>query len=283
MINYTDYLNENKFCIFICSDTNHRSHTHNYLELAYVLNGSAVHNCNRSSTLIHEGDYFIIDYNSSHSYQATTDSFELINCLFMPELIDPSLKNCKSLQPVISSCQIRFKNAFFTTDPSETIFKDEDGKIKALLMTILEEFQEQARGYQQIIHSKIIELLVTTMRKIYSGPQLNQKSDDMGRIMQYINSEYTNDITLKDICQKFNYSLSYMSMKFKKAIGMTYIEYLQKIRIERSMFLLINTDMSVEEITQAVGYHDIKSFYAIFKKISNTTPAKFRKNYYSDK
>ena len=279
-MNYADYLSENKFYIFICPSTQRQSHTHNYLELVYVLKGSAIHNWNQTSTQIREGDFFIIDYDSLHSYKATTDSFELINCLFMPEFIDPTLKNCGSLQTVISNYQIHFKNVFFTANPSANIFRDDDGKIKTLLLAMLEEFHEQAPGYQQIIHSRIIELLVMTMRKIYLDHQSDQREGDMDRIIKYINANYMNDITLKNICRRFNYSFSYMSMKFKKTLGMTYTEYLQKIRVEQSMRLLVSTDISVDEIERVVGYRDLKAFYTVFKRFANTTPAKFRKNYY---
>jgi len=279
---YDNYLKENKFYIFICPAKERRSHTHNYLELAYVLKGSAIHSRNQTDTLVREGDYFIIDYDSLHSYKAVTDQFQLINCLFLPEFIDPALINCRSLKAVISNYQIHFKNAFFTANPSSNTFCDEEGKIRALLLAILEEFQVHAPGYQQIIHARMIELLVTTMRKIYLDHQLDLHESNMDSVIQYIGAEYMNEITLKDICKKFNYSLPYMSMKFKKTLGMTYVEYLQKSRIEQSMRLLVHTDMTVDEIAWAVGYRDIKSFYTVFKRFANTTPAKFRKNYYSE-
>ena len=281
-MNYADYLNENKFYIFICPATKRQSHTHSYLELAYVLKGSAIHSWNQADTHIHEGDYFIIDYDSQHSYKATTDQFELINCLFMPEFIDPALKNCRSLQTVISSYQIHFKNAFLTANPSANTFRDDDGKIKALLLAILDEFHRQDPGYQQIIHARIIEILVMTMRKIYLDHQADPSESSLDPILRYISTEYRHDITLKDICRKFNYSLSHMSMKFKKTIGMTYMAYLQKTRVEQSMRLLVHTDLPVDEIALSVGYRDIKAFYTVFRRFANTTPAKFRKKYYLD-
>ena len=282
MVNYADLLNENKFYTFISPATSRQSHTHNYLELAYVHKGSAIHTWNQTETLIREGDYFIIDYDSLHSYRATTDRFELINFLFMPEFIDPALKNCRSLQTVISNYQIHFKNAFFTANPCANTFRDDSGKVGALLLAILEEFREQAPGYQQIIHARIIEILVTTMRKIYADHQSDLHESNLDPIIQYIHSEYMTEITLKGICQTFNYSLPYMSLKFKNTLGMTYMEYLQKTRIEQSMRLLINTDLSVAEIARKVGYHDIKAFYTVFKRFANTSPAKFRKHYYLD-
>ena len=249
------------------------------MEFAYVLKGEAIHNWNQTGTVIGEGDYFVIDYDSQHSYQAVTEEFELINCLFMPELIDPALKNCRSLQTVLSSYQIHFQDTLFTASPSAGVFHDDDGTIKTLLTTMLREFEQQQPGHLQIIRSKIIELLVITMRKICLDRQTASEDRDIDRLLKYIDTEFRSDITLKEICRRFNYSFSYMSLKFKKALGMTYMEYLQKIRVEQSMRLLACTDKSVAEIAQAVGYRDIKSFYTVFKRFANTTPAKFRQHY----
>lgn len=272
-------MKENKFYIFICPRLERRSHTHAFLELAYVLKGSAIHNRNQTETVIREGDYFVIDYDSQHSYSATTESFQLINCLFMPELIDSALKNCRSFRSVVSNYQIHFSDALLTCNPSATTFHDEDGSVKSLLLSMLEEFEKQSPGWLQIIRASIISLLVVTMRKICMNPSLDMPENDIEHLIRYINTEYASDITLKELCKKYNYAFTYISYKFKKTMGMTYMEYLQKIRVEQSMRLLIHTDKSVSEISQAVGYHDIKSFYAVFKRISGTTPAKFRQSY----
>lgn len=249
------------------------------MELAYVLKGSAIHHRNQTRTVIREGDYFVVDYESRHAYEATTDSFELINCLFMPELIDPALKDCRSLQTVVSSYQLLFQNAFFTENPSTNTFRDEDGTVRGLLLAMLEEFQTQAPGYLQIIRAKIIELLVVTMRKIYRDPRPGITDSQLDRVLTCIHTEYMQDLTLQQICRQCGYSFPYMSMKFKKTLSMTYTHYLQKIRVEQSMRLLVSTDKPVGEIAQAVGYRDIKAFYAAFRRFANTTPAKFRKQY----
>jgi len=278
-VDFKSSLKEKKFSIFICPSRARDAHSHNFLELAYVLQGEAVHNWDDRSMHIREGDYFVIDYQSRHSYAAKTEEFRLINCLFVPELIDPSLTNCRSLQTLICNYQIHFRHGFFTANPAGNIYQDSDGKIRALLLSVLEEFNGEMPGYLQMIRSRIIEILILTMRKIYLAPALEPNDSSMEQILRYIGAEYMNDITLKDICRRFNYSFSYMSQKFKKVFGMTYVAYLQKTRIEQSMRLLAHTDEPVGDIAQAVGYRDIKSFYTAFRNVSNTTPVRFRKQF----
>ena len=273
------FLKENKFSIYVCPNTRIHLHEHNYLELGYVIKGEAIHSWGDDSVLIKTGDYFVVDYNCQHSYVARTEEFELINCIFLPEFIDPALTPCRSFLEVISNYQIHFNSELFIENPSIKIYKDEDGKIKKLLTSLLDEFTLRSPGYMQIIRSMVIELLILTMRKIYFDPNHGIGDSFSDRVLRYLRSHYMNDITLSDVSKNLNYSPSYLSMKFKKELGISFSKDLQKARIEQSMRLLAHTDKPIDEIAAEVGYRDIKTFYTLFKSFSNSSPAKFRKSH----
>lgn len=277
-MNYHNDLKEKKFSIFVLPQKMAKTHTHNFLELVYVLKGDAIHKWDKTEFKIKEGDFFVINFNSEHSYISTSEEFQIINCLFLPEFIDPTLRSCNSFQAVISSYQIHFKTEFFTANPSMYVFQDNNHTIKDQLLAILSEFNCEAPGYMHIIRSKLVEILVMTMRKIYLAPALESNNNEMSNIIKYLNLEYMNNITLQQVCELFNYSYSHLSLKFKKELGMSFTEYMQKLKIEHSMRLLVHTDKSISEIIDTIGYKDIKSFYTLFKRIANTTPASFRKN-----
>ncbi|MBE7043722.1 MAG: helix-turn-helix transcriptional regulator [Ruminococcaceae bacterium] len=82
---------------------------------------------------------------------------------------------------------------------------------------------------------------------------------------------------MSQLAKEMNYSLPYLSRHFKEETGMTFSEYVQKVRIEESCRLLANTKKSVIEISQLVGYSDVKFFNQLFKKYKNMTPRSFRK------
>lgn len=63
---------------------------------------------------------------------------------------------------------------------------------------------------------------------------------------------------------------------FKSVTGTTVISYLQALRIEKACHMLKQTDKTVIEIAEAVGYSDIKYFYSIFKKITGKLSKNFR-------
>lgn len=62
------------------------------------------------------GDYFIIDYGSRHSYRECRD-FTLINCLFLPEMIDDTLADCRSFEEVLRVSLIRYYNGASGSPP----------------------------------------------------------------------------------------------------------------------------------------------------------------------
>lgn len=275
-MSYQATLNKLGFYIFAYSEPHTNTHSHDFLELVYITSGKAKHVRDKCEQVVQKGDYLVIDYRSEHSYMALTDDFAIINCLFLPELIDASLIHCKSFSTVISNYQIKFESKNFLTNPSSSIFKDDDGSILLLLENMIDEFLKSEPGFLQIIRSCLIELLVLTMRKIYITPAENEDNSIMNYVLEYIVKNYSEDITLEKLCRKFGYSLPYMSLKFKKHFGITYANFLQKVRIEQSIRALANTKDSVESIARSVGYNDIKSFYAVFKKHTGTTPIDFR-------
>jgi len=73
------------------------------------------------------------------------------------------------------------------------------------------------------------------------------------------------------------YSTPYMSKRFKQETGVTFSEYLKKVRIDASRRLLINTNKSVAEISELVGYVDTTFFHNTFRDIVGCTPLEYRK------
>lgn len=96
---------------------------------------------------------------------------------------------------------------------------------------------------------------------------------------QYIQQHFHEAITLEDVCAATGFSVSYFSTMFKKETGEGFSKYLTRIRIEQAKYLLQDTEMSVAEIGEKVGYNDIKHFTTTFKKLTSLNPGQYRKLY----
>lgn len=98
------------------------------------------------------------------------------------------------------------------------------------------------------------------------------------KMLKYINENYKKHITMGSLSQKFSYSVSTLSHIFKKRSGMSINEYIKKMRIEESKWLLKQTNYSVTEISNILGFCNSAYFSSIFKNKCGISPQVYRKN-----
>ena len=99
-------------------------------------------------------------------------------------------------------------------------------------------------------------------------------------IHQYIETHYMEPLTVSSLAETYGLSPNYFSSVFKKKAGCNFITYLTKIRIEKSKQLLLETDLTVQQIAEKVGYYSNSFFIRTFKKQENITPLEYRKSKY---
>lgn len=97
-------------------------------------------------------------------------------------------------------------------------------------------------------------------------------------ILDYIRSNYNRDIPLSSVAGRFYFSQGHLSRIIKETLGLSYTEYVTRLRMERAMKLLRTTRISVSEIGAEVGYKDANYFSKVFKKATGQTPQGFRQN-----
>ena len=91
-------------------------HTHDFLEIIYIIEGRAIHNCKGKQTPITKGNYFLIDYNSEHQIVCKSRDFKVITCTFVPEFIDDSLWGCGGIIAVFKNYNIKTKHCQIKSD-----------------------------------------------------------------------------------------------------------------------------------------------------------------------
>lgn len=274
-----DRLAEEKFNIHICKASSAYPHSHAFFELAYVLSGSAIHWLDGEERVIRKGDYLIMDYDASHCYIKNEDEeFELINCLFLSEFIDKTLKERRNFNDIVNNYMIKLNNSVINISSANRILYDEDGYVGQLLQKCLQEYENKESGFLEIIRSKLIEIIILTMRKnANSNPVCSDPICDY--IVKYTSENFVQKNILKNISAEVNFSVSYLSRKFRENMGISFSEYLQKVRIDQSMCLLANTNKKIIEIAELCGYSDMKFFNSIFKKNTGMTPREFRQGF----
>lgn len=131
---------------------------------------------------------------------------------------------------------------------------------------------EEDTAIKQFAHhylQKVIDLLIMDdAADNESWPQ---------EVLDYINSEYQNGITLEDASRRVGFSTYYFSRLFKQKFEKSFIEYLTQLRIQKAKTLLSSPGVSVKNVCYSVGYSDPNYFARVFRRETGMSPSKYRK------
>jgi len=97
------------------------------------------------------------------------------------------------------------------------------------------------------------------------------------KILADIDKNYGQDLSLSALAERYFYTVPYMRKLFKQLTGMKFVDYITKKRVEKAKELLMQTDLSTDEISALVGYKDVKHFRIVFKKLESLSPSEFRR------
>ncbi|GMK41909.1 hypothetical protein PCCS19_49680 [Paenibacillus sp. CCS19] len=106
----------------------------------------------------------------------------------------------------------------------------------------------------------------------------HQTISALDRARRYIESRYTEELSLEEVADHVHLNSFYLSKVFKQYVGETFIDYLTSLRIKRAKQLIDEEALSLKEICFEVGYKDPNYFSRVFKKVTGVTPSDYRTN-----
>ena len=101
-------------------------------------------------------------------------------------------------------------------------------------------------------------------------------------VLDYVNKNYNEEIALETVCAMLSFAPSYFCRIFKSATGATFTEYLNFVRICRAEKLLNETELSILEISESVGFSSVSYFNRIFKRYRSCSPSCYRSALYAN-
>jgi len=134
-------------------------------------------------------------------------------------------------------------------------------------MLVLDSVRE-ARAYAK-------KYLIETLQEI-STVKTSRINSLLSIVMNYIEKNYSNEISLEEVAEVVKISPFYLSKLFKQETGENFIDYLTTIRIRKAKELLFNPMNSVKDVCYMVGYKDPNYFTRVFKKVCGQTPTEFK-------
>jgi len=100
--------------------------------------------------------------------------------------------------------------------------------------------------------------------------------NDFSLIFQHIQQNYKN-LTLNSLAEHFHYSEPHLSKLIKKCVGMNFTNLIANLRMADAEYYLVNTDLSIEKISEYVGYHSVEHFSRTFKRYYEKSPQQYKK------
>lgn len=141
-------------------------------------------------------------------------------------------------------------------------------------------------NYRQLVHEydSFRSMIESLIQIINASSETDREQTDPGnsyflKIIKYINTYYSQNISLKDVAKVVNLNPNYISQVFKKSAGTTFSHYLTNLRITQAEKLLTTTNFSINEISLQSGFNDYFYFSKVFKKCTGKTPSEYRNQY----
>jgi len=225
------------------------AHLHRAYELIYVMEGGLSLQIEDKNYTMTTGDLAFIFHNQIHHFSAETNCVLHI-VLFSPEIVGSFYSLYRDYVPENNVIHLCHPVDFFQC---ESIYAQ-----KSLLYQICDRL-----------------LKSTKMEKVNKHSQ----TAILQQVFAYVDANYDNDCSLKDISRAIQYDYAYLSKLFVRMTKMKFTEYLNNYRISQACYLLMQQQDSILNIAEKCGYTNLRSFHRNFRRIMECSPTEYLARY----
>lgn len=232
-------------------------HWHEHLEIHYIIEGTAVERCENDVFTVNAGECIIINSNELHEGIGGKCRYL---CILIP-------------QHFAKNSNIIFNRII------------NDSTIEEMMKYTIEEYinSEKASdiaiaGYVALILSRLYRNYVFREIKEENYKVYTQRMLLLNEIIKFTHENFSNDIDLRSITDRFNINMYHFCHIFKAYTGKTFKEYLNNVRIDKAEELLMTTDDTVSEIAFMCGFNDSNYLSRKFRQLKGMTPREARKS-----
>lgn len=285
-----NYFHKCGFCkVFTVSDkapSGYQMHAHEFMQIWYVVRGQCEHYVEDRAYYLDVGDSFLIPPNMVHKTLLQPGT-SVICCDFSLEAVLHQIDQQDIVYGELNLMHV----LYFLQDskvrlPCFRFQQQTRRRVERLMNEMLEEYEQGAYYYQEVLRIKIRELLLLFMREFATSPdhitadQIYVKYKAlMAEAIGYIDEHYCESLTLGEVCKRFAISKTYFCYLFKLITRQTFTEYLTELRIRAAMKLLEEHSYSITEISENLGFSNVSYFSKLFKSYTGSLPKEYRKEH----
>ncbi|NMM64079.1 helix-turn-helix domain-containing protein [Clostridium sp. P21] len=271
---YVAYPSDMPVAINLESIINYPMHWHNSIEILYVLKGKLNITISSDKYELIEKDIEIINIDETHSIVSNDKDNKVLVFHIDPYFFEKYYSD--------------IENMFFFTNTTDDRAQESEkyDALRTFLSKITCEAIQKQDNYDKEIQVILIDLLYNLINNfhylMYENEDLKEKEEQLERyhrISKYIFNNYNDNITLQDIAKKEFLSTDYLSHGIKDVTGSSFTDLLNSNRIEEALKLLLDTDKTISEISEEVGFSHTRYFNKHFKSHYKYTPLQYRKKF----
>ena len=234
-------------------DFNYPVHLHGDFEFVLVTQGTMIVTVDQIPYTLTEGEALFIFPNQLHELYTPQKSSHFL-CIFSPKLVQAygkiflnKLPKSNLFHPSVACVEQLFA------------FRPEAGILitKARLYTLCGEFDATAQ---------------------YADRD-GDKNSLLPKIFRFVEEHYQSDCSLGALSAQTAYHYAYLSGYFKKSVGLSYAEYVNRYRVSEACYILQNSQQTVLKTALDCGFDSLRSFNRNFKRIMGVTPHEYRERY----
>lgn len=263
-------------------------HWHEEVELQYIQKGQAYITCDEDNFHVSKGDIIFINHAVRHFVTPVGPE----GAIFISIIVNPSF--------ILGFGQLELENKYVSPVITNRSFNHlhiaADNNLYLQFLSPLKQLislnTDCPSGYELLSKAYILQLWKLIYDQLPAGTEhssrisartANQDAQRVKHAMLYIQEHFMESVTLEDIAGSILVSKSECCRCFKRATGLSPIEYLIKYRImEAAKHMNRKTHESISEIAGSVGFNNISYFNKIFKKFMGCTPTEYRQSLTKD-
>ncbi|PFO01476.1 hypothetical protein COJ85_17335 [Bacillus sp. AFS076308] len=255
--------------VSVMNNKSNLEHAHRDIELIYMIKGQLQVKINHNSYNLNKSDFILVNSNEFHSFQSEKDNLFVVFHFNYLEL--SSLLGQKGL---FFSCN--------SIEQSNSSNSDMRMVIEELLSVYLQqrndsEVESLEKTFKLITILKLHYLKSTNQQEIQNLLFNKGQNDRLSEIIEYIQSNYREPLSLEEVAGLHYISVPYLSKFFKKQTGKTFSQYLNEVRLAHAVNELVNSSKPITRIALDNGFPNLAAFNRVFNESYQLKPVEYRK------
>lgn len=237
-------------------------HTHNHMEIFFIVGGKGQFMIEDRLLPVNANSIVIVNSNVTHTEVSLN--------------VQPLEYIVLGIEGIELGTDENSNGQYSILNPYESV------EIAGCMRNILREMEQKNAGYEDVCQAYVEILVIRLMRAtaldFYTEAPVSSTNRQCAAIRRYIDLHFKENLTLEQLAEEGNMNKFYLSHAFKREYGISPINYMISKRIDESKYLLAETDLSMSQIAQMLGFSSLSYFSQVFRRTQEISPKEYRQS-----